>query len=88
MVLADSPWVRGASRWFYPPAVPVLTMSRSREEISLGISTSGSQLWTPEKEAMTEVGNGGVRHSPPHPPTQTASCRRQTVRCLQRSHWD
>ena len=89
MVLADSPWARGASRWFCPPAVPVLTMSHSREEISLGISASGSRLWTPARETQWWWWRWWVRlNSPPHPPTQRASCQRQTVRYHQRSHWD
>ena len=33
-------------------------------------------------------GGGGGGYSPPHPPTQRASCQRQTVRYHQRSHWD
>ena len=44
MARADSLWAPGASPSSFLPAVPVLTMSRSREEIDLGISTGGSPL--------------------------------------------
>ena len=53
------------------------------------ISLRISALDTYKGNTMMVVERWWVRlNSPPHPPTQRASCQRQTVRYHQRSHWD
>ena len=86
--LADSLWAQGASPSSCPRAGPMLTTSRSHEEIDLGISTGGSRLWRPgmrdEVRGWWEASHSLV--SPPPPPTLEASCQTRTERYHQRSH--